>query len=566
MELFNSQKKAIDKAVDSIFYRLSARLLGRFFKGPKIFFQVISDTNPLNTLEAVFHYTMNMTAGPTKFDSRNPKKLAEITSNYIEAERLKTKNRIQMAISGAEDIEEVEEVVSEEIGKATKYVDLLLDTEIRQHQSFAEKVGIEKVSASLGIEDPVVCKFGIIDDKLCLEENELISTMKGPKKAKDILVGEILKDNTFIKRKKLIDQNKVLYKKESKRECISLLFDNGNKIVCTKDHPLLIKGKGIENKNIYTFIEADNINESHEVVFLDELTKKERDAVAFYIKPRGFMIGCIDSWDYWKTHRYLIGRDLKIMTLKRVKEKYGLLTKEWDRYVKPILRLYEIEVNTKKGYNNNNKEYILKMYRENEARYQQLGGDKWFIDQIVNKERNCKDLSVSYNLIKRSLQRKVGKLGLMSSVRARGGRSTWKKHRDFFVNAMIKRTLNCTSYGHFSKSSKPEKEVLCRLTSIGHTAQGQVKIERITVDILLEEESIIIEYDGSGHSREKFKSNILVSTNQRDYSRDKFLISKGYRVFRIKSSKDIVPTESELKDKLAEFIKSERKFDKWVVS
>lgn len=167
MELFNSQKKAIDKAVDNIFYRLSARLLGRFFKGPKIFFQVVSDTNPLNTLEAVFHYTMNMTAGPTKFDKRNPKKLAEITSNYIEAERLKTKNRIQMAIAGAEDIDEVEEAVSEEIDKATKYVDLLIDTEIRQHQSIAEKVGIEKVSASLGIEDPVVCKFGVIDNKLC---------------------------------------------------------------------------------------------------------------------------------------------------------------------------------------------------------------------------------------------------------------------------------------------------------------------------------------------------------------------------------------------------------------
>jgi len=137
------------------------------FRGPKIFFRVVSETNPLNTLEAIFHYTLNMTAGPSKIDKRNPKKLAEITYNYIEAERLKTKNRINMAIEGAEDLDEVRDSVTKEVEKATKYVDLLVDTEIRQHQSSAERIGIEKVASNLGIEDPVVCKFGVIDKKLC---------------------------------------------------------------------------------------------------------------------------------------------------------------------------------------------------------------------------------------------------------------------------------------------------------------------------------------------------------------------------------------------------------------
>jgi hypothetical protein len=168
VEIYNRQKKAIDKIVDGLFHRATARLLGKYFKGPKIFFNIVDNTNPLNTLAGIYHYTQVMSGGPAvKEKKKTIKTLSEITGNYLNAERLKTTNRINVAIAGADTKEDAVEAVEKEITRATKYINKIIPNEIRHTQAQAEKSGIQEVSASLGIDDPVVFKVGVIDKKLC---------------------------------------------------------------------------------------------------------------------------------------------------------------------------------------------------------------------------------------------------------------------------------------------------------------------------------------------------------------------------------------------------------------
>jgi hypothetical protein len=44
---------------------------------------------------------------------------------------------------------------------------MLVNTETKIAQAYAEREGINRVAASVGVEDPVVAKLGIIDDKMC---------------------------------------------------------------------------------------------------------------------------------------------------------------------------------------------------------------------------------------------------------------------------------------------------------------------------------------------------------------------------------------------------------------
>lgn len=168
MDLLENQRKAIETTINDLFYELKVRLLGRFFTGPKIYFEVLNSVNPLDTLEGVYNYTYAMLYGPgAKPSKKRAKKLAQITGNYIEAERLKTINKIMVGIDEADTVEEVQDAISTQMDKTTSYINKLVATEVRNTQANAEREGIEKIGASIGVDDPVVCKLGVVDPKLC---------------------------------------------------------------------------------------------------------------------------------------------------------------------------------------------------------------------------------------------------------------------------------------------------------------------------------------------------------------------------------------------------------------
>lgn len=168
MDLKDEQKASIEFSVSDIFYRLKMRLLGRFFTGPRIYFEIVDDLNPLDTLEGIYHYTASMMYGSTFRPSiKRIKNLNKITDNYIEAERLKTINNVIQAAQQGQSLDEIEQLIKETLDKSSKYIDMLVVTEARNVQSNAEREGVEKIAASIGVEDPNVCKVGVIDKKMC---------------------------------------------------------------------------------------------------------------------------------------------------------------------------------------------------------------------------------------------------------------------------------------------------------------------------------------------------------------------------------------------------------------
>jgi hypothetical protein len=169
MKLSSEQKNSILQRINEVFFNLSASLLGKnFFKGPKIFFEVASNADPLNTLEGAYRYAFGMLYGKDKKpDEETVAHLSDITNNYIEAERLKISNHILQSIASAQTPEEAEEKIKEDFDKAKNYLDGLVANETMNAVAYANRDGIQTVAASVGEEDPTVFKTGIVDSKLC---------------------------------------------------------------------------------------------------------------------------------------------------------------------------------------------------------------------------------------------------------------------------------------------------------------------------------------------------------------------------------------------------------------
>lgn len=173
MKIDEQQKGAITEAINNLFYTLKAKILGRFFKGPKIFFEVVQTSNPLESLEGLFRYTYQMLNPGKEPEETTVKTLAVITGNYIESERLRTIDRIITAVEEAENESAISEAVKTGIDKATKYIDMLVNNEARVIQAYAERAGISQVAADIGVEDPIVAKLGVIDERMCDNCREL---------------------------------------------------------------------------------------------------------------------------------------------------------------------------------------------------------------------------------------------------------------------------------------------------------------------------------------------------------------------------------------------------------
>lgn len=168
MKLTRKQQKAVQFEVDDLYNKLQARLLGRFFKGPKIYFEIVENTDPLDTMEGMFRYALNTLYGPKVDVNENILKLlTDTTKNYLDAAKLKARNQVIHDIFGAKNIDEVVDLVEENMDKATSYINTLLVTEVRNVSATAEKDGIAQVAADMGVEDPHVCKVGVKDSVTC---------------------------------------------------------------------------------------------------------------------------------------------------------------------------------------------------------------------------------------------------------------------------------------------------------------------------------------------------------------------------------------------------------------
>lgn len=89
-------------------------------------------------------------------------------------------------------------------------------------------------------------------------------------------------------------------------------------------------------------------------------------------------------------------------------------------------------------------------------------------------------------------------------------------------------------------------------------------------DIVLEEDKIIVEYDGSGHyAGVRFGRYTYEEKLEQDYERDLNMRSLGYKIIRIESENDYLPSDEVILAKINEikeyFNTSGKEFFKWVI-
>lgn len=174
MKLTRGQRTTITDTISDIYWRLQARLLGRFFTGPSIYFSVARETDPLDTLEGAYVYTLKtMYGADTNADPHEVESLIEIARNYLESDRLKRLNRILTGIAAVESGAEARKVIEAEMKSAETYTDMVVQTEVRQAQAYAERAGISQLAATVGDHDPTVVKLGVVDSKICKNCKEL---------------------------------------------------------------------------------------------------------------------------------------------------------------------------------------------------------------------------------------------------------------------------------------------------------------------------------------------------------------------------------------------------------
>jgi hypothetical protein len=167
MKVRKEQLDAVSSAIDELFYSTKARLLGKFFEGPKIWFEVAYTADPLQTIEGLFRYTLQLMFPSARPDEKMIETLAHITGNYLDARRLQTKNQILTDLISAKTKKEADKAVADRISEASTYIETLVNNESRIAQAYAEREGIHQVAAGMGVDDPVVAKLGIIDDRMC---------------------------------------------------------------------------------------------------------------------------------------------------------------------------------------------------------------------------------------------------------------------------------------------------------------------------------------------------------------------------------------------------------------
>lgn len=178
--LSKTHSKLIESAVDTLFERAKARLLGpstkqKNLRGKHLIFSFV----PELTLGALF------TAASTEEGVRTPNSellngLLSITESYLDAQKAKTKAQVKQAVqsflqNAASSDEPVD--VSKELGKqfaemwSTVSADVrkIVETEATIARNVGADDGIQRICAMQNIDDPTVFFVVVRDKSLCPE-------------------------------------------------------------------------------------------------------------------------------------------------------------------------------------------------------------------------------------------------------------------------------------------------------------------------------------------------------------------------------------------------------------
>lgn len=163
-----AQKLLITALIADMYYRVQAKYLGQRFQGPAKYKIQGLTTDKKYTLDGIYLFTLALLYGTELFpDEKELDGLATVTQNYFEIQRLKTTNKLLTELTTAKNKKEANKILKQNMDKASSSIETLLNTEIKTVQAFAERYGVSKLAAKDGVEDPVIVKFGVVDDRIC---------------------------------------------------------------------------------------------------------------------------------------------------------------------------------------------------------------------------------------------------------------------------------------------------------------------------------------------------------------------------------------------------------------
>lgn len=165
---------AIHNAIDRLFDRLKARVLGGAYTDKRVHVGVVPDL----TLSGLFRQASVEERNRPNLDLRDS--LLRNADGYIDAQRVATKTRAVHAIESAlreaehRDVDHnVDDALSMELTDvwkhATEGVKKIVDTEATHVRNTGTLDGILKVNAASGVEDPNVFFIVVRDEHLCEE-------------------------------------------------------------------------------------------------------------------------------------------------------------------------------------------------------------------------------------------------------------------------------------------------------------------------------------------------------------------------------------------------------------
>jgi very-short-patch-repair endonuclease len=591
-------QKIIEDSVKKSFQNLRLNLLGPDYISKAIHFSFKS-FDPATTIGSMYsHANAINSTDPKSIDKATLNKLKDVAENYVDAlqeksiadmnrivgeklDEISAKAKMQGASTydvlnskdGQSVLKDLRIALKDQKVKIEKAADVIVNHELHQAQNYGAFDGLLSAAKSMGISDPICFKIGVLDEHRCLVKGEEVKMVGGDtKKVEDIIIGDVLRSHKNIngtqdKNRKL---NAIVESKNIRiKDSIEIEFDNGSRLRCSKDHPILVY-----YNRVYLFWPANDIVNSEnvkdiDIVDIESLDLKNKKKMTANLNcSLATENGYKDFWSFTQGELSSI-KEMYIngLSIVRICKEYKVDMKN-EKYISALLKLsgvFRSDSRPSSKNNNNNKKYMHALTLSNLQKIELIRNELIAdINAGVSGFEIRKKYEISISLFYKfmgTVDSAIRKKWL-SFQKAKGGKASSEKRKsspeefDKWKNKMRVGMMRTALMG-----SRPQLELFIRLRDLGHSIVYNPSIDdAIRVDMIVDNK-VVIEFDGSGHDmqvRMGFISEGKLKKN--DYARDKFCKDKGYKVVRIKSSKDRIPSSGDLKILMREISASDKKY------
>lgn len=600
-------KKELAAALKEMFGILRYRLLGPH-KAPKAIALAYKDPHVSDSIEK--HYLDGLkwsgNSLPSEADNSAIKRIEEVAERYVSALEEKSEADLMKILTdhlddavlgsklsgmsvrefwgtekGQAILADLTTEITEQFNKIKKGADLIVNQELHNAQNFGAVDGILSVSKKAGIEDPLIYKLLIRDEKTCLEENETILMANGQEmRVGDLSIGDKIKSHyatsastglSTVQNLEIID-----------KECISVQFDDGTSMTCTKDHPVLILMNGY-----YLFWEIGHIPENYydsiEIVNIHKLSTKQRKRLSHQVRGCYWKTSLKDEklkgLDLWEITQAIRGdvlqKKLSQKTIMEIMHEYlhkGTHSPNFLRLLTNVIVLQFMLDPHLSGFVRKSPTGRLSVHLPNPRLRAAQGvwrvNDNKRIEQVLHENKDeiiaLFSSGLSIKQIKKVLGLSIdpGRIAaivqqldsydhLRRKQKANGGREMWRRIKK---DPLRFKEAQERAAAHFLRSaqlgSRPQQDLANMLRANGYNVQYNVQLQdtNMRVDMIINE-NLVIEFDGSGHDLQVRLGQCTPGEFRRkDFARDVTCKQRGYKVLRIKSKRDTLPDFEALKE------------------